>query len=69
MCCECESADSFSPSVSDPEFYNAYAQIEDGPRSSYFVVYDSATDDEVKFRISYCPICGRRMDERGSREQ
>lgn len=65
MCCVCESADSFSPSVSDPEFYNAYAQIEDGPRASYFTVYDSATDDEVKFRINYCPICGRRLAERG----
>ena len=67
MGCVCESPDSFSPSVSDPEFYNAYAQIEDGQRSSYFVVYDSATDDEVKFRINYSPKCGRRLAERGER--
>ena len=43
MCCVCESADDFGPIVSDPEFFNAHGQIEDGPLSSYFVVYDSAT--------------------------
>lgn len=65
MCCVCESSDDFGPSVSDPEFFNAYGQIEDGPHSSYFVVYDSATDDEVKFKIRFCPMCGRKLAERG----
>ena len=65
MCCVCETSDIFGPSISDPEFFNALAQIEDGSRSSYFVVYDSATDDEAKFRIKYCPMCGRRLAERG----
>ncbi len=65
MCCVCVSGYDFGPSVSDPEFFNAYAQIEDGPLSSYFVVYDSATDDEVRFKIRYCPMCGRRLAERG----
>ena len=61
MCCVCESGDDFGPSASDPEFFNAYGQIEDGTRSSYFVVYDSATDDEVRFKIRFCPMCGRRL--------
>ena len=65
MCCVCESSDDFWSSVSDPEFFNAYGQIEDGPYSSYFVIYDSATDDEVKFKIRYCPMCGRKLAERG----
>lgn len=65
MCCVCETADSFGFHSADPEFYNAYGQIEDGPRSSYFVVYDSATDDEVRFKIRYCPMCGRKLAERG----
>ena len=65
MCYVCESGDYFGASVSDPEFFNAYGQIEDGPRSSYFVVYDSATDDEVRFKIRFCPMCGRKLTERG----
>lgn len=65
MCCACESGDDFGSSVSDPEFFNAYGQIEDGPISSYFVVYDSATGDEVKFKIRFCPMCGRKLAERG----
>lgn len=65
MCCVCESGDDFGHSVSDPEFFNAYGQIEDGPLSSYFVVYDSATDDEVRFKIRFCPMCGRKLTERG----
>lgn len=65
MCCVCESSDSISPHSADPEFYNDYAQIEDGPRSSYFVVYDSWSNEEVRFKIRYCPMCGRRLAERG----
>ena len=65
MCCVCETADSFGPRVSDPEFYEAYAQIEDGPYVSDFVVYDAASSDEVRFQIHYCPMCGRRLTERG----
>ena len=61
MCCVCESGDSFGPSVSDPEFHNALAQIEDGPRVSCFAVYDSASNDEARFRIDYCPVCGRKL--------
>lgn len=65
MCEYCETADSFSFQSADPTFYDAYAQIEDGPRSSYFVVYDSASNDEVRFKIRYCPMCGRRLKDRG----
>ena len=65
MCCVCETADSFGPRVADPEFFSAYAQIEDGPRVSDFVVYDSASDEEVRFKIRYCPMCGRKLTERG----
>lgn len=65
MCCVCESSDSISPHSADPEFFNAYAQIEDGPRVSDFVIYDAASSDEVRFQIRYCPMCGRRLKERG----
>lgn len=65
MCCVCETADSFGPRVADPEFFNAYAQIEDGPRVSDFVVYDSASDEEARFKIRFCPMCGRKLKERG----
>lgn len=65
MCCVCETSDVFSPSISDPEFFNALAQIEDGPLSSYFVVYDSASDEEARFKIHFCPMCGRKLKERG----
>lgn len=64
MCCVCETADSFGSRVSDPEFFEAYARIEDGPCVSDFVVYDAARDDEVRFQIRYCPMCGRRLTER-----
>ncbi len=65
MCCLCETADSFGPRVSDQEFFGVYAQIEDGPIVSDFVVYDPASDEEVRFHIRYCPMCGRRLRDRG----
>ena len=65
MCCVCETAESFGPRVSDPEFFKAYAQIEDVPTVSDFVVYNAGSDEEVRFKIRYCPMCGRRLRDRG----
>ena len=64
MCCLCETSDSFGPRVADPEFYSVLAQIEEGTIVSDFVVYDSTSDEEVRFHIRYCPMCGRKMAER-----
>lgn len=63
MCCLCECADNLAPCSTDPEFYNVFAQIEDGPIASYLMVYDAYTGDEVRFSIRYCPVCGRRLKE------
>lgn len=63
MCCPCECGDNLAPFSPDPEFYNVFAQIEDGPSDSYLTVYDAYTGDEVRFHIRYCPVCGRKLKE------
>ena len=64
MCCVCETSDSMYPFAFDEEL-EVLIQIQDGQEMSHLVVYQPVTDDEAHFDIRFCPMCGRKLAERG----
>lgn len=42
-------------------FYN----LDTGARPVRLVAVSNTTGEEAEFRVSYCPMCGRRLAERG----
>lgn len=68
MCEFCEASDPITPSVCDSNFnieiqIDGYFNITSGERGAKLVAYDTSTDDEAWFSISYCPMCGRKLKE------
>lgn len=67
MCDFCEYESPAFPSVADyPDldvemYIEPFVNIDTKRHGMDLVVYKIATDSEARFKISYCPMCGRKL--------
>ena len=66
MCKYCEETNLISPIYVESDAIDVLAIIDpvrlsSGKRAYQFCVYHAHTDEEARFAINYCPMCGRRL--------
>ena len=50
----------------DVELYlESFYNLDTGERPVRLVAVSNATDKEAEFKVNYCPMCGRKLVERG----
>lgn len=73
MCEFCEDKMPQVPSVADVPgmdvemFLETTFNIDTKERKTYLVISNVRTLDEARFRVARCPMCGRKLTERGER--
>lgn len=71
MCGFCEDMMPKTPAVADfpgmdvEIFLEPWFNVDSKSSGIDLVVANVLTDDEARFKIGYCPMCGRRLAERG----
>ena len=71
MCEFCEDKMPQTPSVADVPgmdvemFLETTFNIDTKERKTYLVISNVRTLDETSFRVTHCPMCGRKLAERG----
>lgn len=71
MCEFCEDMMPMTPVSADvPEmdvelYLESFYNLDTGERPVRLVAISNATDKEAEFKVNYCPICGRKLAERG----
>ena len=71
MCEFCEDMMPMTPSSADvPEmdvelYLERFYNLDTGERPVRLVAISNVTDKEAEFKIRYCPMCGRKLAERG----
>ena len=67
----CEDGMPQTPGVADVPgmdvemFLEPWVDIDSGKRGIDLVVANVTTGDEARFKVAYCPMCGRKLAERG----
>lgn len=50
----------------DVEMYlERFYDLDTGERPVRLVVVNNRTEEEAEFKVNFCPMCGRRLAERG----
>ena len=71
MCVYCEDMMPMTPVSADiPEmdvelYLESFYNLDTGERPVRLVAISNATDKEAEFEVNYCPMCGRKLAERG----
>ena len=71
MCEFCEDMMPVTPVSADiPEmdvelYLESFYNLDTGERPVRLVAISNATDKEAEFEVNYCPMCGRKLAERG----
>ena len=71
MCVYCEDMMPMTPVSADiPEmdvelYLERFYNLDTGERPVRLVAVSNATDKDAEFKVNYCPMCGRRLAERG----
>ena len=71
MCEYCEDMMPMTPTSADVpgmdvEMYlERFYDLDSGERPVRLVAVNNVTEEEAEFRVNYCPMCGRRLAERG----
>ena len=71
MCDFCEAMMPMTPSSADvPDmdiemYLERFYSLDTGERPVRLVAVNNITEKEAEFRVNYCPMCGRRLAERG----
>lgn len=71
MCEYCEDMMPMIPTSADVpgmdiEMYlERFYDLDSGERPVRLVAMNNVTGEEAEFKVSYCPMCGRKLAERG----
>lgn len=71
MCEFCEDMMPMTPVSADvPEmdvelYLESFYNLDTGERPVRLVVINNTTEKEAEFKVNFCPMCGRRLTERG----